>query len=366
MGPDATTLEYTSADFGIAALAGRLGEHVDAGHGSCAGRSWQNLFNPSNAAASSPATATAPSSPLRSGRLEPYVEGNGAQYHWMVPYDVAGLFDAMGGNGAAATRLDTFFTELNAGPHQPYAFLGNEPSLETPWLYDYAGAPYRTQDVVRRAVNTLYGPAPDGVGRQRRPRLDVVLVRLGRARHVPAGPGPGRDSSWPARCSRTSPSTGRAGRAITINAPGASADTYHVQALKVNGQASEQGLAAGVLRHQGRHARLLPRAHAEHVLGKPRRRRPAVLPQGREAVLHQHRSRTGADQPGWEGRAGFRHRPVTAGHPRRFALDGPPAVRYHRHPRGRHAQGSGERHEGRDHVGATAERNPVSTRCRWH
>ena len=69
----------------------------------------------------------------------------------------------MGGNGNAVSRLNTFFTLLNSGPVSPYAYLGNEVSLEVPWEYDYAGAPYRTQNVVRQAVNTLFTTGSGGL-----------------------------------------------------------------------------------------------------------------------------------------------------------------------------------------------------------
>jgi putative alpha-1,2-mannosidase len=58
-------------------------------------------------------------------------------------------------------RLDAFFTDLNDGPSSRYAFLGNEPNLNSPWLYDWLGEPYRTQQVLRRALMQLY---PDIVG----------------------------------------------------------------------------------------------------------------------------------------------------------------------------------------------------------
>src|SRR5258708_14431582 len=81
----------------------------------------------------------------------------------MVPFNLGGLFAALGGKSNVVPRLDTFFTQLNGGPNAPYAFLGNEPTLETPWEYDYAGAPYKTQNIVREAVNTLWMPGPGGI-----------------------------------------------------------------------------------------------------------------------------------------------------------------------------------------------------------
>ena len=92
-----------------------------------------------------------------------YVEGTAGQYLWMVPFNYKGLADLMGGQDTAVKRLDDFFTQLNAGDHGPdawMAWLGNEPCLETPWIYDFWGAPYKTQNVVRRAMNELYANRP--------------------------------------------------------------------------------------------------------------------------------------------------------------------------------------------------------------
>ncbi|MFI9171138.1 GH92 family glycosyl hydrolase [Streptomyces lincolnensis] len=236
-GDPSTTLEYTTADFGIAQLAGRLGDTSTRTGFMKRAQNWQNLFNPAN-------DSLQPR--LRDGSfLTPYdpadsswwMEGNGAQYQWMVPYDLAGLFGAVGGDRAAVKRLDTYFTKLNAGPHEPYAFLGNEPSLNAPYAYAYAGAPYRTQDVVRRSLNTLYGPGPDGlVGNDDLGTMSAWYVwgALGMFPQVP-----GR-----AELVLASPLFPKItihrdnGRTITVNAPGASADTYYVQSLKVNGSAS--------------------------------------------------------------------------------------------------------------------------------
>jgi putative alpha-1,2-mannosidase len=80
----------------------------------------------------------------------------------MVPFNLKGLADAMGGVTVAATRLDTFFTQLNAGSESQYAYLGNEPCLETPWEYDFFGEPYKTQEFVRKAMTELFSSQPVG------------------------------------------------------------------------------------------------------------------------------------------------------------------------------------------------------------
>src|SRR5262249_33100614 len=92
-----------------------------------------------------------------------FVEGNASQYTWMVPFAYPRLFSAMGGTDVAIARLDQFFSELNAGPDRPFAWIGNEPSLAAPWAYDSAGAPRRTQAVVRRIQRTLFTAEPGGL-----------------------------------------------------------------------------------------------------------------------------------------------------------------------------------------------------------
>lgn len=81
----------------------------------------------------------------------------------MVPYDLASLIYGMGGREAATARLDAFFTQINAGQDKPYAWLGNEPSLNAPWTYLSTGAPWKGQRIIRDALTTLYTDAPDGI-----------------------------------------------------------------------------------------------------------------------------------------------------------------------------------------------------------
>lgn len=161
----ATTLEYAIADFSIAQFAARS-LHEGAAYRSFIWRSgnWRNLLNP------------------QSGQIEPrfedgtfppnyddlrgagFAEGDSTQYTWMVPQNPAGLFAAIGGRARAVSRLNAFLRVLNGGPgatHTDHALLGNEPNLNVPWLYDWAGQPYRTQAAVRRALR-LYDTAPDG------------------------------------------------------------------------------------------------------------------------------------------------------------------------------------------------------------
>ena len=64
-----------------------------------------------------------------------------------------------GANTADAISVD--FTQLNAGISD-HAFLGNEPTLHTPYLYDWLGKPAAGAGIVRRAMFDLYAPTPGG------------------------------------------------------------------------------------------------------------------------------------------------------------------------------------------------------------
>src|SRR6218665_166325 len=92
-----------------------------------------------------------------------YIEGNAAQYVWMVPHDVEGLYTLMGGHTEAVTRLDELFKELNAGTQRPHFYIGNEPQHGTPWLYNFAQVPWKTQAIVRRIIDVEFNGNPGGL-----------------------------------------------------------------------------------------------------------------------------------------------------------------------------------------------------------
>lgn len=92
-----------------------------------------------------------------------FVEGNAAQYLWLVPHDLPGLFELLGGRQSAEQRLDALFTELNAGTARPFFYIGNEPEHGTPWVYAFLGAPAKTQATVRRIVDQVFGTGPGGL-----------------------------------------------------------------------------------------------------------------------------------------------------------------------------------------------------------
>ncbi|HEX8968724.1 MAG TPA: GH92 family glycosyl hydrolase, partial [Chloroflexota bacterium] len=158
------SLEYAVDDFAIAQLALALGDRERYAIYAARAAGWSRTFNPSTGYVEPRDAAGAFMSDVDHARACcGYVEGNAAQYTWMVPFDYPGLVALLGGNDTAVARLDDFFRELNAGQNRPYAWMGNEPDLNAPWVYDFAGAPARTQAVVRRIQHELFTPTPGGL-----------------------------------------------------------------------------------------------------------------------------------------------------------------------------------------------------------
>ncbi len=165
------TLEDATADFALSQLASRLGDDDGARTFLARAGAWRNLYNPAatpQAGYVQDRNADGSWPPFDPASSEGFAEGSSAQYTWMVPFDARGLFDLMGGNEAAGRRLDDFFH--NADGSWALTRLGslkaemdNEPSTGAPWLYLFAGRPFRTQAAVRQAVNTLWANGPYGI-----------------------------------------------------------------------------------------------------------------------------------------------------------------------------------------------------------
>ena len=103
------------------------------------------------------------------GAREYYGENNAWVYRWDVQHDIPGLINLMGGREAFIKKLDeTFATPLGRSKFEFYAMLpdhtgnvgqfsmANEPSLHIPYLYNYAGAPWKTQKRIRQLLDTWF------------------------------------------------------------------------------------------------------------------------------------------------------------------------------------------------------------------
>uniref|UniRef100_UPI0032168564 GH92 family glycosyl hydrolase n=1 Tax=uncultured Draconibacterium sp. TaxID=1573823 RepID=UPI0032168564 len=101
-----------------------------------------------------------------------YTEANAYQYSTYVPQDVEGLINLMGGDKMMENWLDscfsvqTDFSKINlrdvTGLIGQYAH-GNEPSHHIAYLYNYVGTPWKTQQMTRKILSTLYKNTSDGI-----------------------------------------------------------------------------------------------------------------------------------------------------------------------------------------------------------
>lgn len=233
------TLEYNTDDFAVSRLAKALGDNTDSQLLLKHAQYWKNLFDPETGYIQMRRRdgKWAPGFSNSVGRYGgdlAYVEGTGAQYLWMVPFNLKGLAAKMGGLQIAAARLDTFFTKLNAGTRSRYAYLGNEPCLETPWEYDFFGEPYKTQQIVREAMTQLFSSKPLGYpGNDDLGEMSSWYV-FGALGMYPELPGSGV-------LVLGSPMFKKAvihlkGGNVVVNGEGAGKDAPYVRSLEVNGK----------------------------------------------------------------------------------------------------------------------------------
>lgn len=162
-GDASDSLEYSVSDFAIAQFARSLGDMDKYHHYMSHAQWWINVFNRSSNYINPRYSATNWAWPLDPEANTGFTEGNAAQYTWMVTYNLKSLIDLMHGRATAIQRLDHLFTEVNAGLSQPYFYIGNEPEFATPWAYTFAGAPWKTQEVVRRIIEESFTAQPGGL-----------------------------------------------------------------------------------------------------------------------------------------------------------------------------------------------------------
>jgi predicted alpha-1,2-mannosidase len=229
------TLEYANSDFSIAQLASALGDPASYRLFLKRAQNWRNLVNKGYIVPRVPTgsfvSGVGPDGCIGDG----FIEGSEGQYGFGVRFNALGLFNAIGSGNAAVARLDRHFQQLNAGPCSEFAFMGNEVSLKTPWMYAFAGAPWKTQEVVRRILLQLYSNSLGGMpGNDDGGVLSswVVLASIGLYPQISAVGGFVVGSPIFPHVTIALPDNG----SIEIDAPAASAEKVYVQNLRLNGQ----------------------------------------------------------------------------------------------------------------------------------
>jgi predicted alpha-1,2-mannosidase len=168
----ALTLEYAYQDFALAQMAKQLGKMDDYALFSKRAQNYRNIFNHEIGWMWVRDRSGKWAQPFDILQYEHgWNEGNAAQYSWWVPHDVPGLIELHGGNDAFAAKLDRSFREarhhgfvsgISENPvdremkRRVYINYGNQPCMQTPFLFNYAGKPWMTQALTREIIDSVY------------------------------------------------------------------------------------------------------------------------------------------------------------------------------------------------------------------
>lgn len=166
------TLEQAFDDWCVAAAARKLGHTADCERFTRRSEFYRNLFDKETGffrPKDEDGKWITPFDPL-SYEQSCFIEGNAWQYMWFVPHNPQGLIDLLGGKEGFIRKLDENFTSTatsgerngNASGFIGQYAHGNEPSHHTVYLYNFAGQPWRTQELVDKARRSFYNATPCG------------------------------------------------------------------------------------------------------------------------------------------------------------------------------------------------------------
>lgn len=177
----AVTLEHSYDDWCLAQLAKALGKNSDYDYFMRRSQNFRNLFNPANgffAPKSADGKWIEPFDPQLSGGIGNrmyYTENNAWTWNFSVQHDIPGLIELLGGKEKFVEKVDAIFNEA---PRSKWKFMGqspdatglngmfvagNEPSMHIPYLYNYAGAAWKTQRRIRELMDIWFDDRPLGI-----------------------------------------------------------------------------------------------------------------------------------------------------------------------------------------------------------
>ena len=169
-------MEYAVDDWGIAAMAKKMGKEDDYENFAKRANYYKTYFDPTIGfirPKMDDGTWRTPYDPARSIHgVGDFCEGNGWQYTFFAPQDPYGLIELFGGDKPFTDKLDQLFTNndsMGEGKSSDITGLigqyahGNEPSHHVAYLYNYAGQPWKTAEKVRYIMDEFYTDQPDGI-----------------------------------------------------------------------------------------------------------------------------------------------------------------------------------------------------------
>ncbi len=171
-GATSKTLEYTVNDWTIAKMAETLGHADDAKLFYQRSANYRNLFDRSTGFFRGRKANGDWRSPFAPNTLvnDEYTEADAWQYLFSVQHDIPGMVALHGGEEGFINKLDgLFLADSNFYPFLPditgmigqYA-QGDEQCHHVAYLYDYVGAPFKTQRRVRQSMASFFNDTPNG------------------------------------------------------------------------------------------------------------------------------------------------------------------------------------------------------------
>jgi predicted alpha-1,2-mannosidase len=173
--PVAVTLGTSYDEWCLAQIAKELGKKDDYGYFLKCSYNYRNLYNPITNffhPKDSDGKFIEPFDYIYSGGMGArayYDENNGWIYRWDVQHNISDLIKLMGGNEKFIKNLDTMFsTPMGKSKFEFFAQLpdqtgnigqfsiSNEPAMHIPYLYNYAGQPWKTQKRIRSILNDWF------------------------------------------------------------------------------------------------------------------------------------------------------------------------------------------------------------------
>ena len=169
-------MEYAVDDWGVAAMAKKMGKQEDAELYARRAMYYKQYFD-SEIKFIRPkmddGSWRTPYDPANSIHMVgDFTEGNGWQYTFFAPHDVYGLIELFGGDEEFITKLDAFFVNNDSMGETASADItgligqyahGNEPSHHIAYMYAYAGQQWKVAEKVRFIMDEFYTDKPDGV-----------------------------------------------------------------------------------------------------------------------------------------------------------------------------------------------------------
>lgn len=240
-------LEYAIADAGVARVASILGDTLTSGYFARRAQAYHCYFDKETGfvrGRASDLSWRSPFDPFNATHMTgDYTEGNAWQYTWLVPHDVYGCIEMLGGEEAFIRKLDEFFVaegDLGSTASDVTGLVGqyahgNEPSHHIAYMYNFAGQQWKCAEKVRYILKNLYYADQTGVcGNEDCGQMSAwyILSSLGLYQVDPCG---GDFLIGSPAVRRAEVQVGN-GRKLLILAPNNSPRNIYVASLKVNGQ----------------------------------------------------------------------------------------------------------------------------------